>query len=46
MPLRLMRDTGEVTVNDPSALDFETSQTMQIEVTATSQDGSTSVRNI
>ena len=35
-------DTGEVTVNDPSALDFETTQTMQIEVTATSQDGSTS----
>ena len=35
-------DTGEVTVNDPSALDFETAQTMQIEVTATSQDGSTS----
>ena len=35
-------DTGEVTVNDPSQLDFETSQVMQIEVTATSEDGSTS----
>ena len=35
-------DTGEVTVNDPSQLDFESAQTMQIEVTATSEDGSTS----
>ena len=36
--------TGEVTVNDPSQLDFESSQTMQIEVTATSDDGSTSTQ--
>ena len=35
-------NTGEVTVADPSGLDFETAQTMQIEVTATSTDGSTS----
>ena len=35
-------DTGEVTVNDPSQLDFENAQSMQIEVTATSEDGSTS----
>ena len=35
-------DTGEVTVNDPSQLDFESSTSMQIEVTATSEDGSTS----
>ena len=28
-------ETGEVTVNDPSALDFETSANMSIEVTAT-----------
>jgi|GEM_PF-3199689 len=35
-------NTGEVTVADPSGLDFETAQNMQIEVTATSQDGSTS----
>ena len=35
-------DTGEVTVNDPSALDFENASSMQIEVTATSEDGSTS----
>ena len=34
--------TGEVTVADPSGLDFETAQTMQIEVTATSTDGSSS----
>ncbi|MEO0421607.1 MAG: cadherin domain-containing protein [Pseudomonadota bacterium] len=34
--------TGEVTVADPAALDFESAQSMQIEVTATSQDGSTS----
>ena len=34
--------TGEVTVADPSALDFESAQSMAIEVTATSQDGSTS----
>ncbi|MFK7794939.1 MAG: cadherin domain-containing protein, partial [Gammaproteobacteria bacterium] len=32
--------TGEVTVADPSGLDFETASTMQIEVTATSTDGS------
>ena len=38
-------DTGEVTVNDPSQLDFENAQTMQIEVTATSEDGSTSSEN-
>ena len=35
-------DTGEVTVNDPSAIDFESATSMQIEVTATSDDGSTS----
>ena len=35
-------NTGEVTVNDPSALDFETDPTMQIQVTATSDDGSSS----
>ena len=35
-------NTGEVTVNDPSALDFESSTTMQIEVTATSDDSSSS----
>ena len=35
-------DTGEVTVNDPSQLDFESNTSMQIEVTATSEDGSTS----
>ena len=34
--------TGEVTVADPSGLDFESASTMQIEVTATSTDGSTS----
>ena len=34
--------TGEVTVADPSGLDFESAQTMQIEVTATSTDGSSS----
>ena len=33
-------NTGEVTVADPSGLDFETAQTMQIEVTAISTDGS------
>jgi Flp pilus assembly secretin CpaC len=35
-------ETGEVTVADPNALDFESAQSMQIEVTATSEDGSTS----
>ena len=35
-------NTGEVTVADPSALDFETATTMQIEVTATSDDSSSS----
>ena len=34
--------TGVVTVADPNGLDFETAQTMQIEVTATSTDGSSS----
>ena len=34
--------TGEVTVADPNGLDFESAQTMQIEVTATSTDGSSS----
>ena len=34
--------TGEVTVLDTSLLDFEASDTMTIEVTATSTDGSTS----
>ena len=38
--LQLMPNAGEVTVADPSGLDFETAQTMQIEVTATSTDGS------
>ena len=37
-----MPTTGEVTVADPSGLDFESAQTMQIEVTATSTDGSSS----
>ncbi|MEM9385757.1 MAG: cadherin domain-containing protein, partial [Pseudomonadota bacterium] len=36
--------TGEVTVADPAGLDFESAQSMQIEVTATSQDGSTSTQ--
>ncbi len=36
--------TGEVTVADPSVLDFESSSTMQIEVTATSSDGSSSAQ--
>ena len=35
-------NTGEVTVADPAALDFETATTMQIEVTATSDDSSSS----
>ncbi|QMU60364.1 MAG: hypothetical protein GKR92_01100 [Gammaproteobacteria bacterium] len=34
--------TGEVTVANPGALDFETNATMQIQVTATSSDGSSS----
>ena len=34
--------TGVVTVADPNGLDFESAQTMQIEVTATSTDGSSS----
>ncbi|MEO0423249.1 MAG: cadherin domain-containing protein [Pseudomonadota bacterium] len=34
--------TGVVTVADPNGLDFETAQSMQIEVTATSADGSSS----
>ncbi len=37
-------DTGEVTVADPNGLDFESAQNMQIEVTATSTDGSTSAQ--
>ncbi|MEM9386258.1 MAG: cadherin domain-containing protein, partial [Pseudomonadota bacterium] len=37
-------DSGVVTVADPDALDFESAQTMQIEVTATSNDGSTSTQ--
>ena len=39
-------NTGEVTVADPSGLDFETAQTMQIEVTATSTDGSSTSAEI
>ena len=35
-------NTGVVTVADPSALDFESNPSMQIEVTATSSDTSTS----
>ena len=42
MPLRLIQTPGEVTVADPAALDFETATTMQIEVTATSDDSSSS----
>ena len=42
MPLPSIPNTGEVTVADPAALDFETATTMQIEVTATSDDGSSS----
>jgi hypothetical protein len=38
-------DTGEVTVADPSGLDFESAQSMQIEVTATSEDGSSSTQS-
>ena len=38
-------NTGEVTVADPNLLDFESAQTMQIEVTATSSDGSTSAQS-
>ena len=34
-------ETGEVTVADPTALDFESAQTMQVEVQATFADGST-----
>ncbi|MEM9386345.1 MAG: cadherin domain-containing protein, partial [Pseudomonadota bacterium] len=37
-------DTGEVTVADPAAIDAETAASMQIEVTATSEDGSTSAQ--
>ncbi|MEM9386426.1 MAG: cadherin domain-containing protein, partial [Pseudomonadota bacterium] len=36
--------TGEVTVANPASLDFESAQSMQIEVTATSQDGSSSTQ--
>ena len=35
-------NTGEVTVADPNGLDFEVAPTMQIEVTSTSSDGSSS----
>jgi hypothetical protein len=38
-------ETGEVTVADPDALDFESAQSMQIEVTATSEDGSSSTQS-
>ena len=38
MPLRLIRTPVKSRLADPAALDFETATTMQIEVTATSDD--------
>jgi Ca2+-binding RTX toxin-like protein len=37
-------ETGEVTVANPGGLDFESTQSMQIEVTATGEDGSASTQ--
>ncbi|MFK7795094.1 MAG: cadherin domain-containing protein, partial [Gammaproteobacteria bacterium] len=37
------QETGEVTVADPSGFDYETAQTVQLEITATSSDGTSSV---